>query len=394
MNYFTGYQCSGCHRSYDPLTTTFRCSNCSAPLLAVYDLYRAHKEMQSFEQKGIRSMWDFREMLPVRNAKYIISFQEGQTPVYSLDTLGRSLGISKLYFKNEALNPGGSHHARQMSMLLSSLHNTAISTYYAEGIGTLGLTLSKYCAAAKKKMLLLTDEAFPLLLEAECREYGANVKRIVWNETEREKARKTAYTSPEQIFNVTEEGFTLRIEGAKTIFYELFLQFEEALPDVLILPLGDGVVILALWKALTELQKLGFIKSSQFPKVWLVQSSEYPAMSMFMKKTLQELPNTPTTIATDLYSSNTVLYSLISKILNALSVNVIHVSDEEILSSCRLLARKEGVLCSAEGGAALAALEQIVKMKQADPGQRFLVINPSDGKRRLIYQNEKTQSIN
>ena len=394
MNYFTGYQCSGCQQSYDPLTTTFRCSTCSAPLLAVYDLYRAHKEMQSFEHQGFYSMWDFREMLPVKNVRNTISFQEGRTPLYTLDTLSKSLGISKLYFKNEALNPGGSHHARQISVLLSGLHNTTISTYFAEGLGTLGLTLSKYCAAAKKKMLLLTGESFPMLLEAECREYGANIKRISWNETERAKARKIAYQTPEQIFNVTEEGFTLRIEGAKTIFYELFLQFDGALPDVMVLPLGDGVVILALWKALTELQKLGFLKNKYFPKVWLVQSSEYPVMSMFMKKTLQELPDTPSTIATDLYSSNTVLYSLISKILNALSVNIIHVSDEDILSSCRKVSRKEGVLCSAEGGAALAALEQIIKMKQADPGQCFLVINPSDGRRRLVYQIENSQSFN
>lgn len=382
MSYFLNYQCSGCQKEYDIYTTNFRCVACSDPLLAVYDLYKARKELQGFQNYHFTSIWGFEDLLPIKEQQQPVSLGEGNTPIYRLERIAKSLNVQNIFLKQEANNPGGSMRDREMSVLISAIQPFRYETCFAESVGTASVSFSMYCAAAQQKNLLMTSETFPEQLEQECREFGTNVKRIPWTTAEREKMREMVLASSDRIFDQTEQGFTFRIEGAKTIFYELFLQFHRKMPDVLVLPLGDGVLVMGLWKALSEFKKLGFLKNVTLPKIWLVQSSKFPALSLFMKQLKSEIPEVTDSIAADLYCTNTVLYPLISKILNTLSLNIIHIEDDEMIDACKRLARKEGIQTSVEGGACMAAVQQLISLNQENTKQNFLIINPSSGIRR------------
>ena len=322
-------------------------------------------------------VWTFKHLLPIQSSQIPLSFREGNTPVLELLKSSERLSVNKIYVKNEGQNPGGSIRDREMSVLFTYLQNSDQDTVVVESTGTLGIAAAMYSQFNGQRCEVVMPDNYPVQFKGECQLLGANVTLIPWNESNRSKVKQSIQTL-NNVFDISGEGLTLRIEGAKTLFYEIFLQFQSSLPQVLLVPCGEGVTLMGIWKAITEFQKLDWLHKNQLPKIWIVQSHHCPSLAL---SDSEEEKICKDTIAFDLYNYTSPLHPMIVRLMKDNNWSLITVDDEDILSSWRQVASEEGLLMSPEGSACMAALTELVRSGKEKREQNFIIVNPSSGSR-------------
>ncbi len=353
---------------------------CGGPLLLRYDLAKARA---TWERESLvnapPTMWRYAPLLPVRDPKHIVSLGEGLTPILKAARLGTSIGANDLWVKDEGINPTGSFKARGLSCAVSMCVELGLSKVAIASAGNAGSALSAYAAAAGIEAHIFMPRDVPQSNYTECRAYGAHVTLIdgLISDCARIIAeRKDA----EGWFDISTLKEPYRIEGKKTMGYEVAEQFGWKLPDAIFYPTGGGVGLIGMWKAFDELEELGWISSAR-PKMIAVQAAGcQPVVRAFergeSKSVFWEHAHT---VAAGLRVPKPLGDALSLAALRASGGTAVAVSDAELLDASLELAAATGIFPAPEGGACLAGLKNLLANGFLKPDERIVLYNTGTG---------------
>lgn len=387
-------ECSFCHREYEAKRLHNVCTECGKPLLVRYDLQRIAKFITKpalFTRSP--SLWRYREVLPVRREDNIVSLGEGWTPLLHAKSLGASLGMRELYVKDESLNPTQSFKARGMAVAVSMAKELGARKLAAPSAGNAAGALAAYCARAGLEAFLFMPRDTPRANVIECEVAGAHVTLIdgLITDCGAEVARRR---EAEGWFDVSTLKEPYRVEGKKTLGYEIAEQAAWTLPDVIICPTGGGTGLVGMWKAFDEMQQLGWI-SEKRPRMISVQAAGCaPIVRAFVagERFAEEIPNAAT-VASGLRVPKAIGDFLILDALRESGGTAIAVTDEELIDGAREMARVEGIFAAPEGGACLPALKKLLEKGEIDRSEKVVLLNTGSGVKYLdAFAPKKTRA--
>ena len=359
--YFTHLECgSNCGAGpFDPRERHFLCPSCGLPLLARYDLNAARGWSRDSLKGREPNMWRYREMMPLLPGDVPVTLGEGFTPLFHARRLGATLGLDQLFIKDESLNPTNSFKARGQSAAITRAKALGAHTIALPTAGNAGNAAAAYSAAAGLKCQVFIPKDAKKPFVDECRLYGAEVTLVdgLITDAGRMAAEKG---KPLGWYDVSTLKEPYRVEGKKTMGYELAEQFDWTLPDWIIYPTGGGTGLVGMWKAFDELEAIGWIGSKR-PKMVSVQASGCaPIVRAFEQGTEKAAPwENAHTAADGLRVPRAIGDFLILTALRESSGTALAVSDEDMVRDMVAIGSHEGVSAAPEGGAALSAIRRL-----------------------------------
>jgi len=379
MGFLTHLECPLCARHFDSDRVIGLCPHCSRPLLARYDLDAVRKMQRAEVLADDQSMWRFRALLPVRDEQSILSLGEGGTPLLSASRLGEQLGLENLLIKEESLNPTGSFKARGLSAAISRAKELGVRTVLIPSAGNAGSAAAAYAARAGIKALIYMPSDIPPVFVAECRAFGAEVILVdgLITDCGRRAAEDAARPGGLDLATLKEP---YRLEGKKTLGFEIAEALGWALPDVIVYPTGGGTGLVGMWKAFDEMAALGWIGEKR-PRMVAVQAEGCaPIPRAFQEgKELAEPWTQASTAALGLRVPQAVGDFLILRAIRESRGTALAVSDQAIREGQRLLAGLEGILACPEAGATVAALRLLSKQAWISPDETVVIFNTGTG---------------
>ncbi|HEY7336089.1 MAG TPA: threonine synthase [Bryobacteraceae bacterium] len=375
----THLECSRCARRYEAGKPLGLCE-CGGPLLARYDLEKLRTDWSRDSIcKGPASMWRYAPALPVSDAASIVSLGEGMTPLVRAQSLGASFGASGVWVKDDGVNPTGTFKARGMSCAISMCCELGVKKVAVPSAGNAAGAAAAYAAAAGLEAHIFMPRDVPRANLIECCAAGARVTLVdgLISDCARMVAEKK---EAEGWFDLSTLKEPYRIEGKKTMGYELAEQFDWRLPDAILYPCGGGVGIIGMWKAFAEMEALGWI-SSKRPKMIAVQAEGCPPIVRAFEegKASSEFYPNAETLASGLRVPKALGDFLALNAVRSSGGTAIAVSDDEILEGVAELAAKEGIFAAPEGGACVAACRRLFADGFLDPGDRVVIYNTGSG---------------
>jgi threonine synthase len=373
-------ECAACQLRHEAWRLLNLCNECAKPLLVRYDLDLAARTLPKESLAGRRSdMWRYREVLPVENDANIVSLGEGFTPLLRSQRLGKELGVNELYIKDESQNPTQSFKARGMSAAVSMAKELGAQKLAVPSAGNAAGALAAYAARAGLECFIFMPRDTPRANVVECEQTGAYVTLMdgLITDCGAEVARRR---ESEGWFDVSTLKEPYRVEGKKTLGYELAEQFKWQLPDVIIYPTGGGTGLIGMWKAFEEMEQMGWIGAKR-PRMVTVQASGCaPIVRAFDegKRFADEFPNAAT-VASGLRVPRAIGDFLILDALRASDGTAIEVSDEELLNATREIGAAEGIFCAPEGAACLPALRRLIEHGEIKPSDQVVLFNTGAG---------------
>jgi threonine synthase len=370
-------ECSACGLQHEWSRLQNLCRSCHKPLLAIVDLAAASRTLTR-KTLGTRekSLWRYREVLPLPDDTQPVSLGEGGTPLLRAQKFATEID---LWIKDESLNPTQSFKARGMSVAVSMAKYLGATKFAAPSAGNAGGALAAYAARAGLEAHIFMPRDTPRANVIECRELGAHVTLIdgLITDCGAEIARRK---EKEGWFDLSTLKEPYRIEGKKTLGYELAEQLNWQLPDAILYPTGGGTGLIGMWKAFDEMEVLGWIGKKR-PRVFSVQASGCaPIVRAFTagEKTAAEFPNAHT-IASGLRVPKAIGDFVILDILRHSKGGAIAVDDEEMIRVTGDVGSKEGLFVCPEGAACFAALKSLQRAGKITPGGSVVIFNTGPG---------------
>jgi threonine synthase len=377
MSFFTHLECSvPCGAPpLDPRGRHFLCA-CGAPLLARYDLDRARAWSRDSLNGREPNMWRYRELMPLFDGESPVTLGEGFTPLLRAKSLGAKLGLDRLYIKDESLNPTNSFKARGQSAAITRAKFLGEKTIALPTAGNAGNAASAYAAAAGLacEVFIPKDAKRPFV--DECRLYGANVTLVDGLITD--AGRLAAETGrPLGWYDVSTLKEPYRIEGKKTMAYELAEQMNWTWPDWIVYPTGGGTGMVGMWKAFEEIEHIGWVSRGKRPRMVSVQAENCaPIVRAFHLGTEKAQPwEGATTIADGLRVPRAIGDFLILRAVRESGGTALAVPDRSMVEGMLAIGKHEGVSAAPEGGAALAAIERLVADGAMKPNDSIVLFN-------------------
>jgi threonine synthase len=378
--FLTHLRCSACGLKHDWSRLQNLCSACQKPLVAEYDFDAIGKSLDRLSLTSReKSLWRFREMLPLPSTVEPVSLGEGGTPLLRAARLGENIGASNLWIKDESQNPTQSFKARGMAVAVSMAKYLGASKLAAPSAGNAGGALAAYAARAGLEAHIFMPRDTPRANIIECEQFGAEVTLLdgLITDCGAEIARRK---DAEGWFDMSTLKEPYRVEGKKTLGYELAEQFDWKLPDVILYPTGGGTGLIGMWKAFEEMEALGWIDSKR-PRMFSVQASGCaPIVRAFEAgdSAAAEFPNAQT-IASGLRVPKAVGDFLMLRILRSSHGGAIAIADEEMVRVTRDVGASEGVFVAPEGGACFAALRALLSAGTVSPNDSIVIFNTGSG---------------
>jgi len=373
--------CSACDTEHDAAWLQNLCSKCQKPLLAKYDLKTVSRKLtrQKLRVRAERSLWRFRELLPLPQNVEPVSLGEGGTPLLRADRFAAQLGLADLWIKDESVNPTQSFKARGMSVAVSMAKHLGATKLAVPSAGNAGSALAAYAARAGLEAYIFMPYDTPQLNVIECCELGGHVQLIdgLITDCGAEVARRK---TQEQWFEMSTLKEPYRLEGKKTLGYELAEQLGWRLPDVILYPTGGGTGLIGMWKAFEEMEVLGWIDDKR-PRMYSVQASGCaPIVRAFEAgaEHAAEFPNAETR-ASGLRVPKAIGDFLMLRILRKSGGGAIAIDDDEMIRVTREIGGAEGLFVAPEGAACFAALRSLVNSGTIKLDQQVVVFNTGSG---------------
>jgi threonine synthase len=379
MSFFRSLECSQCSRRFDPAGLHHLCPDCKRPLLARYDLEAAADfiSLQPGElARRPRNIWRFSELQPVKDARFRFTLGEGGTPLVNAERLRRKLDWrGLLYIKDESLNPTASFKARGMAVAISRASELGVRAVTVPSAGNAACAMAAYAARAGLEAHVYMPGDVPATFIAQCRTLGANVHLIDGLITD---CGRASMEDAERFgrFDVSTLKEPYRLEGKKTLGYELAEQMKWSLPDVIVYPTGGGTGLVGMWKAFDEMQTMGWIDAKR-PRMVSVQSTGCaPIVRAFESggKTATMWEGAKT-VADGLRVPAAVGDILMLDAIRKSKGVAIAVSDEELMAGADTMARAEGILAAPEGGATVAAFVRLRERGWIKEDERVVLFN-------------------
>ena len=375
----THLYCSACAKEYEARKLINLCE-CGKPLMVAYDLNRASTTVTRESLAGrVASLWRYREVLPVDDEQNILTLGEGMTPLLKANRLGAQLGMNNLFIKDESLNPTASFKARGMAVAISMAKELGVKKLAVPSAGNAAGALAAYAAKAGIPAFIFMPNDTPTANIVECRQMGANVELIYGLITDCGKIvaeRKQA----EGWFDVSTLKEPYRVEGKKTMGYELAEQMNWELPDVILYPTGGGTGLIGMWKAFDEMERMGWIGSRR-PRMVTVQAEGCaPIVQAFAAgaNAGADIPNAHT-IAAGLRVPKAVGDFIMLDVLRKSGGTAVSVTDDELLAAVKVIGSAEGIFAAPEGAACLPALKQLLARGDVDRTDRVVLFNTGSG---------------
>jgi threonine synthase len=376
----THLECALCGKAYEARRLHNLCTECGRPLLVRYDLAAAARTLTRESLQGRRAdLWRYAEVLPVEREENIVSLGEGWTPLLTAERLGASLGMRHLSIKDESQQPTQSFKARGMTAAVSMAKELGVEKLAVPSAGNAAGALAAYAARAGLEAHIFMPDDTPRANVVECEQTGARVtlmKGLITDcgaEVGRRKER-------EGWFDVSTLKEPYRVEGKKTLGYELAEQSDWELPDVIVYPTGGGTGLVGMWKAFDEMEAMGWIGSRR-PRMVSVQSEGCaPIVRAFEegKRFADEFENAAT-VASGLRVPKAVGDFLILDALRASKGAAVAVSDAELLAAVGEIGAAEGLFVAPEGAACLPALRKLLERGEVGRDERVVLFNTGAG---------------
>ena len=376
----THLECSICGEHHDPEAVQTVCNACGRALLARYDL-EAAKATFTREALGRRvaSMWRYQELLPVREAEHVVSLGEGMTALLSTPRLGAVAGASDLWVKDEGSNPTGTFKARGISAALSRAVELGVTEIGMPTAGNAGSATAAYAARAGIAAHVAMPSDTPVAMMDEVRTYGASLKLI--DGLISDAGAWIAEQSAERgWFPMATLKEPYRVEGKKTMGFELWEQFDGRLPDAILYPTGGGTGLIGMWKAFDELEAMGLIGSER-PRMIVVQAEGCaPIVRAYEAGAERAEPwQDAKTIAPGIRVPAAFADDLILRAVRASGGDAVAVSDEAIRSAILEVTRAEGIDVCPEGAATFAGMRALIEGGRLDADSRIVLFNTGTG---------------
>lgn len=373
----THLECSRCRKEHACTQLQNLCTACSKPLLARYDLKKATTTLTRTALAGRRpNMWRYAEVLPNGTP---VTLGEGLTPLLAARRLADRLGLESLYIKDEGLNPTGSFKARGLSAAVTQAKALGAKSVAIPTAGNAGGAMAAYAAKAGLPAVIVMPADTPLANVMECRAFGADVRRL--NGLISDCGQYVAeHKEREGWFDISTLKEPYRIEGKKTMGYELWEQFDGKLPDVIIYPTGGGVGLIGMWKAFEEMEAMGWIGLER-PRMVSVQAAGCaPIVEAFEKGgESAEFWDHAATLASGLRVPKALGDFLMLSYLRASSGTAVAATDQEMLAAGRELAALEGVYAAPEGAATLVAARKLAAEGWIGARETVVLFNTGTG---------------
>jgi Threonine synthase len=385
--FLTHLECSACGLRHAGSRLQNLCLSCGKPLLAIVDLGAASRTLKR-ETLATRekSLWRYREVLPLSANVEPVSLGEGGTPLLRAEKFGDDID---LWIKDESINPTQSFKARGMTVAVSMAKHLGATKLAVPSAGNAGGALAAYAARAGLEAHIFMPRDTPRANIIECRELGAHVTLIdgLITDCAAEIVRRK---TKESWFDMSTLKEPYRVEGKKTLGYELAEQCGWELPDVILYPTGGGTGLIGMWKAFDEMEVLGWVGRKR-PRMFTVQAAGCaPIVRAFEagEKSAVEFPDAHT-IASGLRVPKAIGDFLILKILRQSNGGAIAVDDEQMVRVAREVGSSEGLFVAPEAAACFAALKSLRSAGKIQSGERMVIFNTGSGIKYLdCYQDQ------
>ena len=369
-------ECTNCGKKFDAGVEQHVCL-CGKPLFAKYDLKKAAATLSLHNLANrSRTLWRYAEVLPEGEP---VTLGEGMTALLAAPRLGASMGLQHLYVKDEGLNPTGSFKARGMTAAVTRAKQLGARTLAAPTAGNAGGALAAYAAAAGLGAVIVMPSDTPVANVMECQAFGAKVIKIdgLISDCGKYVAENKG---PEGWYDVSTLKEPYRVEGKKTMGYELWEQFGGKLPDVILYPTGGGVGLIGMCKAFDEMQEMGWIGGER-PRMVAVQAEGCAPIAKAWEAHRDKadfFPNAAT-MASGLRVPGPLGDLLILRMLKQTKGTALTVTDDEMLEAGKELASQEGIFAAPEGAATVSAARKLASSGWIKPGETVVLFNTGSG---------------
>ena len=379
MSFALEIVCARCRNCF-ALSELLNLCPCGSPLLVRYDIAKAKTAFDKTDLAGrAASLWRYRELLPLQKDANRVSLGEGFTPLLEAKKLGGELGLGRLWIKDEAQNPTGSFKDRGLSLAISRSKELGVKKAAIPSAGNAGGSFAAYAARAGMEAHVFMPRDTPMANQIEVAQYGAKLTLVdgLINDCGRMVAeRKTS----EGWFDMSTLKEPYRVEGKKTMGYEIAEQLNWHLPNVIIYPTGGGTGLIGMWKAFGELEELGWVGSNR-PRMVSVQASGCaPIVKAFNEnKSSAEPWRDAQTVASGLRVPHAVGDFLMLQAIRESGGTALSVSDDDMLAEIKLVGKAEGIFFCPEGAACVAALRRLVENSWIKPDDEVVIFNTASG---------------
>ncbi len=379
-SFATHLECARCAQSFEVNTLQQTCANDGSPLLVRYDLLKVHGVVGPGDLRDRdQTIWRYRELLPYDDAARVVTLGENCTPLLGAPRLGEALGVADLRIKDEGLLPTGTFKARGAALGVTRARELGVKTIALPTAGNAGAAWAAYGARAGIRIVVVMPETTPQVIQRETAAYGADVWLVpgsiadagaVVKRTCAEKGWYDASTLKEPY----------RIEGKKTMGFELAEQLGWALPDVIVYPTGGGVGLIGMWKAFAELREIGWLEARAARFVSVQATGCAPIVRAFEDgaEESQMWPD-PKTFAAGIRVPKALGDFIVLRAVRESGGTALAVTDDDIAAHMRIAGEQEGMLVCPEGGAALAAVARLRRDGWIRQGERVVVFNTGSG---------------
>ena len=370
--------CTKCGARYEvgPLLNVCTIAGCAGALFAEYAAAALSRDATAGRS---RTIWRWHEMMPARRAEDIVTLGEGGAPLLPAKRLGARHGMPRLFVKEEAGNPTGSFKARGLGVAVTMAKALGARKIALPTAGNAGGAAAAYAAAAGLECHVFMPKDTPKVFRIECEAYGAHVTLVdgLIDDCGRIVAQRK---DVEGWFDVSTLKEPYRVEGKKTMGYELAEEFGWTLPDVVVYPTGGGTGLIGMWKAFDEMERLSWIGPAR-PRMVSVQAEGCaPIPKAFTEgKSVSVRFENAHTYASGLRVPKAFADYLILKILRASKGEAVTVTDDEMRRGVNELASFEGLFAAPEGGAAWEAVKKLVAEGKVDRRERVVVFDTGTG---------------
>ena len=369
-------QCFECQRGFSANEPGFRCKTCGGLLEVKFDL--ARKKEPPWNNRQL-SVWKYRELLPVEKEESIVSLAEGGTGLHRCKRLGRKLGLKKLYVKNEGENPTGSFKDRGMTVAMSKAREIGNKKVLCASTGNTAASLAAYAAKTGMECIVLIPKgkvAGGKMLQVIM--HGAKLIQVKGDfDQALEMAMELADRRRE--FYLMNSINPFRLEGQKTLAFEILDQLGRKVPEVVMLPVGNGGNISAAWKGFSEFQQLKIVKSR--PRMIGIQAEKAAPIARAVKSRQNKIRpiHNPQTIATAIRIGSPVNWPKVLSAIKQSSGTAETVTDHQILEAQKELATLEGIFVEPASAASIAGLKKLAEEGQVDPSETIVCVTTGHG---------------
>ena len=379
-SYLTHLECTSCGATHSADQLIRLCPDCDKVLYARYDLDTARRETDRDALSGRRSdMWRYFETMPVLDEANVVSLGEGMTPILDAPRLAESIGATNLVIKDEGQNPTGTFKARGLAAAVSKAKELGAAGVTIPTAGNAGGALAAYAArAGLDAHVFMPQDA----LDANKKEvtHAGGTLHLVDGLIGEAGQQSRELAAELGMFDLSTLQEPYRAEGKKTMGYEIAEQCGWTFPDAIIYPTGGGTGVVGIWKAVEELEALGWTDGKR-PRFFCVQAEGcQPIVRAFQRGDDHAEPwQNAHTVAHGMRVPSAIADYLILNVLRESSGGAIAVSDDDLLDHMRLIARTEGIVVGPEGGATAAAARRLIASGALSPNDCILLLNTGSG---------------